>query len=85
MSKRTTNKYIDQIWKCLPIYEDFGQASYEIYLAKTIGRMRADDLTGVERDVLKELESLYTMGDILTHDILKSTILSCANALDNTK
>jgi len=83
MQKQNKNRFIDQIWKCLPIYEDFGQKSYEIYLAKTIGRLRASNLEPKEREVLKELESLYQMGDILTHDALKSIILSCTNALDS--
>jgi uncharacterized protein YjfI (DUF2170 family) len=79
------NKYIDQIWKCLPIYEQYGQESYEIYLSKTIGRMRLEPLDDVELQVLKELEALYTIGDILNHSTLKSIVLSCTNMLDNDK
>lgn len=76
------NKHINEVWKCLPIYEQYGKESYEIYLAKTIGRMRAETLDSVEQVVLKELESLYQMNDILTHNTLKSVILSCTNLLD---
>lgn len=78
----TKNKYIDQIWKCLPVYEQYGQKSYEIYLSKTIGRMRLEELNDIEVQVLKELEALYNIGDILNHDTLKSMILSCTNMLD---
>ena len=76
------NKHIDQIWKCLPIFEEYGKESYQIYLSKTIGRMRQEKLNEAEQSVLKELEALFAIGDILTHDTLKSVILSCTNTLD---
>lgn len=79
------NKHINEIWKCLPIYEQYGKESYEIYLAKTIGRMRVEVLDDIEMQVLKELESLYRMGDILNHGTLKSVILSCTNLLDKNE
>lgn len=78
------NKHIDQIWKCLPIYEKYGQESYEIYLAKTIGRMRAENLNDLEREVLGDLEALYKMNDMLTKPTLRSIILSCTNKLDKS-
>lgn len=77
------DKYINQIWKCLPIYEQYGFESYDIYLSKTIGRMRSDELTDTQMSVLKELEALHNIGDILNHNTLKSVVLSCTNMLDD--
>lgn len=44
--------------------------------------MRQEKLNEAEQSVLKELEALFAIGDILTHDTLKSVILSCTNTLD---
>ena len=76
------NKHINQIWKCLPIYEKYGHESYEIYLSKIIGHMRSEELTDIESAVLEDLVALYNIGDMLKKPTLRSVILSCTNRLD---
>ena len=48
------NRYGGAVWKCLSIYDTFGEDSYKGYLFKLIVRMsNEEDLTETEQDVLK--------------------------------
>lgn len=76
------HKYAGAVWKCLSIYDTFGEESYKGYLFKLIVRMSQDDtLTDVEKGVLEMLKGLKRTGDIATKKDIRSVILDCSAKL----
>ena len=76
------NRYGGAVWKCLSIYDTFGEDSYKGYLFKLIVRMsNEEDLTETEQDVLKMLKGLKKTEDIATKENIRSVILDCSDKL----
>ena len=76
------HKYAGAVWKCLSIYDTFGEESYKGYLFKLIVRMSQDDtLTDVEKGVLEMLKGLKQTSDIATKKDIRSVILDCSAKL----
>jgi hypothetical protein len=76
------HKYAGAVWKCLSIYDTFGEESYKGYLFKLIVRMSQDDtLTDVEKGVLEMLKGLKRTSDIATKKDIRSVILDCSAKL----
>lgn len=78
----TNNRYASQVWKCLPIYDTYGEKSYERYLFKVIARMAQDTgLTIDEQNVLEMLKGLREVNSLATKDEIRSVILDCSQIL----
>lgn len=76
------HRYAGAVWKCLSIYDTFGEDSYKGYLFKLIVRMSQDDsLTETERAVLEMLKGLKKVDDIATKKDVRSVILDCSAKL----
>ena len=76
------HRYAGAVWKCLSIYDTFGEDSYKGYLFKLIVRMSQEsDLTDVERSVLEMLKGLKQTEDIATKKDVRSVILDCSAKL----
>ena len=76
------NRYGGAVWKCLSIYDTFGEDSYKGYLFKLIVRMsNEENLTETEQDVLKMLKGLKKTEDIATKENIRSVILDCSAKL----
>lgn len=79
-----TNKqrYAGAVWKCLSIYDTFGEDSYRRYLFKLIVRMsHEEDLSNTEKSVLDMLKGLKKAEDIATKKDIRSVILDCSAQL----
>ena len=80
------HRYAGAVWKCLSIYDTFGEESYKGYLFKLIVRMsQEDDLSDAEQSVLTMLKGLKQAEDIATHKDIRSVILDCSAKLYNDK
>lgn len=76
------SKYGSQVWKCLPIFDNYGRESYQKYLFKTILRMAKDDsLTDAESEVLDTLKGLRELSSVATKAEIRSVILDCSEIL----
>ena len=70
------HRYAGAVWKCLSIYDTFGEDSYKGYLFKLIVRMSQEpNLTEAERSVLEMLKGLKQTQDIATKKDVRSVIL----------
>ena len=79
MSKR---KYGGAVWRCLDIYDRFGEESYRKYLFKLILDMSKDDeLTDKEQAVLDTLKVLKKEEELATKKDIRSVILRCSARL----
>ena len=79
---RMGHRYAGAVWKCLSIYDTFGEDSYQGYLFKLIVRMSQDDsLTETEHAVLEMLKGLKKTADIATKKDVRSVILDCSAKL----
>lgn len=79
-----SSKYAGAVWKCLSIYDTFGEDSYKGYLFKLIARMsQENNLDDVEKSVLTMLKGLKQTEDIATHKDIRSVILDCSAKLYN--
>ena len=77
-----SHRYAGAVWKCLSIYDTFGEDSYKGYLFKLIVRMSQEqDLTEAERSVLEMLKGLKQTQDIATKKDVRSVILDCSAKL----
>ena len=78
------HRYAGAVWKCLSIYDTFGEDSYKGYLFKLIVRMSQEtDLTDAEQSVLEMLKGLKQTEDIATKKDVRSVILDCSAMLYN--
>ena len=76
------HRYAGAVWKCLSIYDTFGEDSYKGYLFKLIVRMSQEtDLTDAEKSVLEMLKGLKQTEDIATKKDVRSVILDCSAKL----
>lgn len=76
------HRYAGAVWKCLSIYDTFGEDSYKGYLFKLIVRMSQEtDLTDAEQSVLEMLKGLKQTEDIATKKDVRSVILDCSAKL----
>lgn len=76
------HRYAGAVWKCLSIYDTFGEDSYKGYLFKLIVRMSQEpNLTEAERSVLEMLKGLKQTQDIATKKDVRSVILDCSAKL----
>ena len=76
------SKYAGAVWKCLSIYDTFGEDSYKGYLFKLIVRMsNEDNLTDDEQHVLNMLKGLKKTEDVATKKDIRSVILDCSAKL----
>lgn len=76
------HRYAGAVWKCLSIYDTFGEDSYKGYLFKLIVRMsQENDLTDAEKSVLEMLKGLKQTEDIATKKDVRSVILDCSAKL----
>ena len=81
-----THRYAGAVWKCLSIYDTFGEDSYKGYLFKLIVRMsQENDLTEAEKSVLEMLKGLKQTQDIATKKDVRSVILDCSAKLYGEK
>ena len=77
-----SHRYAGAVWKCLSIYDTFGEDSYKGYLFKLIVRMSQEpNLTEAERSVLEMLKGLKQTQDIATKKDVRSVILDCSAKL----
>lgn len=76
------SRYAGAVWKCLSIYDTFGEDSYKGYLFKLIVRMsNEDNLTDTEKHVLEMLKGLKKTEDLATKKDIRSVILDCSAKL----
>ena len=79
-----TQRYAGRVWKCLSIYDNFGEDSYRGYLFKLISRMsQEEDLSDVEKSVLQMLIGLKKNEELATKKDIRSVILDCSAKLYN--
>lgn len=79
-----TQRYAGRVWKCLSIYDNFGEDSYRGYLFKLIIRMsQEEDLSDVEKSVLQMLIGLKKNEELATKKDIRSVILDCSARLYN--
>lgn len=79
-----TQRYAGRVWKCLSIYDNFGEDSYRGYLFKLIIRMsQEEDLSDVEKSVLQMLIGLKKNEELATKKDIRSVILDCSAKLYN--
>ena len=79
MGKR---KYGGSVWRCLDIYDTFGEDSYRKYLFKLILDMSKDEtLTDDEQEVLDTLKVLKKEEELATKKDIRSVILRCSAKL----
>lgn len=84
MSEVKRHRYAGSVWKCLSIYDNFGEDSYRGYLFKLIVRMsQEEDLSECERSVLEMLKGLKKNEDLATKKDIRSVILDCSAKLYN--
>lgn len=77
-----SHRYAGAVWKCLSIYDTFGEDSYKGYLFKLIVRMSQEpNLTEAEKSVLEMLKGLKQTQDIATKKDVRSVILDCSAKL----
>ena len=82
MSEVRKHRYAGRVWKCLSIYDNFGEDSYRGYLFKLIVRMsQEDDLSEREESVLEMLKGLKKNEDQATKKDIRSVILDCSARL----
>ena len=75
-------KYGGAVWRCLDIYDTFGEESYRKYLFKLILDMsKDDDLTEKEQVVLDTLKALKKEEELATKKDIRSVILRCSAKL----
>lgn len=82
MSEVREHRYAGRVWKCLSIYDNFGEDSYRGYLFKLIVRMsQEEDLSECEESVLEMLKGLKKNEDLATKKDIRSIILDCSARL----
>ena len=82
MNEIKGRRYAGRVWKCLSIYDNFGEDSYRGYLFKLIVRMsQEEDLSECEKSVLEMLKGLKKNEDLATKKDIRSVILDCSARL----